>query len=157
MSLLDTEPDFYSMPPLVEDSQDESFVPNVFADGQKYLPVTALMQEKPAAVAPLVQVQSRPSMLVSSPRTVSSSSSSDSDNDESHHCESTLNQALPQAVTTQLASTPPARLVSTTTESATTQQGGASFINELNETIFMHELAMGCSILCQLRRGGSNL
>jgi hypothetical protein len=35
--------------------------------------------------------------------------------------------------------------------------GDASFVNELNQTIFMHELAMGCSILCQLRRGDSNM
>merc|ERR1711957_824153 len=32
---------------------------------------------------------------------------------------------------------------------------GSAFMNDLNETIFIHELALGCSILCQLRKDTS--
>lgn len=158
LKLVDREPDFYSMPPLVEDSHDESLIPNVFA-GDKYLPVTAVapITQRAQVMVPLVHpvsVAKRPNMLVSSPRTVSSSS--DSDTDESHHDVTGLQ---PQdAPVSRQAHAPPVRLVSSR-ESITEAsiQNNSSFVNELNETIFMHELAMGCSILCQLRRGESNL
>mmetsp|Transcript_414 Transcript_414/g.913 ORF Transcript_414/g.913 Transcript_414/m.913 type:complete len:257 (+) Transcript_414:148-918(+) len=37
-------------------------------------------------------------------------------------------------------------------QSSLSEEGGSSFVNCLNESIFIHELAMGCTILCQLRK-----
>ncbi|KAL3766616.1 hypothetical protein ACHAWO_013963 [Cyclotella atomus] len=190
MKLLDEEPDFYAMPPIVAEKED-GMVTNVFAGSPKFLPVTAVgalvpstaAQVLPSMIAaPLVPrpaplsialsvAVKRPNMLLSSPRTiVSTSSASDSDSDESHQNHvsvSNQNHAAPESQqlravpTSQPARAPPARLVSScesvTNHTSTASHGDPSFVNELNETIFMHELAMGCSILCQLRRGDSNL
>jgi hypothetical protein len=196
MKLLNKEPDFYSMPPLVDEEEDDDMVANVFGQSSKFLPVTAVAPSVPPTttqvpapriVAPLIPspaplklatytsaVVKRPNMLLSSPRTiVSSSSASDSDSDESHQNHVSYQKyaaaaaaapqqlrAFPSARPSQLSRAPPARLIPSC-EQATNHPGPShgdpSFVNELNETIFMHELAMGCSILCQLRRGDSNL
>ena len=44
--------------------------------------------------------------------------------------------------------------------SVTSSDDGGStndFVNDLNESIFIHELAMGCTILCQLRNASSSV
>lgn len=37
------------------------------------------------------------------------------------------------------------------------QYGNSTHLDEINETIFIHELAMGCTILCKLRQDKSKL
>lgn len=134
MKLLDKEPDFYAMPPLKEDSQDIG-LSNIFAPStQKYLPAAAV-------VSPLdgdINAPTRSSSLFESKRGSEpyQSKTPPSIRYEGHQRKGTLEILA---------------------EDSSAQQGGVSFVNELNKTIFMHELAMGCSILCQLRRGNSTL
>ena len=181
MKVLEREPDFYTMPPPTEDSQDNS-LSNIFAPStQKYLPVTAVVPPPDLDINTLAQSSSFfESKSVSGPyqnptpqstRYVGQQTKSTQarpldrflsdlteDSDPPHGGQSfapSTRYVGQQTKSTQ--ERPLGHSLSYLTEDSGTQHGDPSFVNELNETIFMHELAMGCSILCQLRRGDSTL
>lgn len=135
------------MPPLIEDPQDSNPIPNVFPpDSRQYLPVTA--------VAPVLETAPEMAFrpMNSSPRTISSHSSSSFFENESE-VEANRNPPTRTSYDRHVTLSPDPIVLNTSGST----HGDASFVNELNQTIFMHELAMGCSILCQLRRGDSNM
>ena len=140
MRLLDDEPDFYSMPPLMADPKDDTIIPNVFAPGSlQYLPLTAVAP----FIDPAPETSAR-SDLTSPSSFCTSSSSSGNPVTTSKHPERLLNETG-HHVTSASSTQGPSPYRNTT------------FIDQINQSIFIHELAMGCSILCQLRRDDNNL
>ncbi|KAL7521480.1 hypothetical protein ACHAWX_006155 [Stephanocyclus meneghinianus] len=149
MRLLDDEPDFYTMPPLMADPKDDIIIPNVFAPGSlQYLPMTA--------VAPFID----PAPETSAQSDLTSPSSLATNSSSSGNPVTTSKQ--PETTSKQ-----PEKVLKETghhlTSASSTQgpnpstYGNITFIDQLNQSIFIHELAMGCSILCQLRRDDNNL
>lgn len=133
MRLVDMEPDFYAMPPIVKDVKDSSIFLQIQArnsPSQLEVALTAKTSKEQYGIGP------------NSPSAVSDTSSCFGNTD------TTVQQPpmMPQSFHPRTVSD-----LSATYSNPASSTEDTSFVNELNQIIFIHELALGCSILCKLR------
>lgn len=127
MRVHEAEPDFHAMPPMPDDNQESS------SDGSSISSAPSLEGQPTVAVVP------------SAAFGLHSSSSSPSPSFSPQDFDITNNVSPSPPLTTAEAT----RQVSL----SLSEDGNSShFVNDLNQSIFIHELAMGCTILCQLKQ-----
>mmetsp|Transcript_20940 Transcript_20940/g.36037 ORF Transcript_20940/g.36037 Transcript_20940/m.36037 type:complete len:281 (+) Transcript_20940:173-1015(+) len=138
MKLHEADPDFHAMAPLDENGQEMSS--DEFSRSAPSPEQSAVVA--PSAVMSLPVTQPR----VTQPRRVSQPASLPGPSSPS--------PSLPSE-DLRLHNVSPSSELSY--HSSTNEVASSSIVHDLNESIFIHELAMGCTILCQLRKDTSML
>ncbi|KAL7542825.1 hypothetical protein ACHAXR_012177 [Thalassiosira sp. AJA248-18] len=130
MRLHDAEPDFHAMAPLLDDAQEESL-----SDGSSIGSASSL--EQPTMAAPVLGLSN-----TASPPPSSSPEGFVITNSEPPSPilvdELSRRSSLNSSIVDEL--------------SLRSSLNSSDFLNDLNQSIFIHELAVGCTILCKLRK-----
>ena len=127
MKLHDKDPDFYAMNSLGEDSEH-----------RKSSVVSQVSMNQPTLIDPPARLGlSDPSSPITPPSSESFDHVGPTDPNVSPETSS------PRCNITEISNT------------FSSHHEGSPFLQELNRSIFIHELAMGCTILCQLRKGSN--